>query len=119
MSTTRTVEISKLLQLQLRTLCIQIHAKLALVTEKYVHSTCTMRTTCPHSSGSEMSSAALTAILTAARKRSITTILCQTDENDQTTCQINKTLIYTFSRLPPRAKKHRIVTFLIKSKCIL
>lgn len=59
---------------------IQIHAKLALETEKYVHSTCTIWTTCPHSSGSEMSSAALTAILTAARKRGITTILQQTDE---------------------------------------
>lgn len=96
----------------------QIHAKLALVTEKYVHSTCTIRTTCPHSSGSEMSSAALTAILTAARKHGITTILWQTNENDETTCQINKTLIYTFCRVPLRTKKYQIV-MLINRKYIL
>jgi len=56
----------------------------------------TTRTTCPHSSGLEMSFTALTAILTAARKRGIATILRQTDDNGQTTCQINKTRIYTF-----------------------
>lgn len=74
-----------------------------------VHST--TRTTCPHSSGLEMSFAALTAILTASRKRSIATILRQTDDNGQTTCQINKTRIYTFCQhnIPPTKNVQTII----------
>lgn len=100
--------------LQLRT--IQLRAKLLSLSlslphagNREVHST--TRTTCPHSSGLEMSFAALTAILTASRKRGIATILRQTDDNGQTTCQINKTRIYTFCQhnIPPTKNVQTII----------